>query len=43
MHDDGSSHVNFVAHVSGAARGYLSGVVLFRKRKEWINAHLQVA
>lgn len=43
MHNDGSSHVNFVAHVSGAALGYLSGVVLFRKRKEWVNAHLQIA
>jgi len=43
MHDDGSSHVNFVAHVSGAVLGYLSGVVLFRKRKEWVNAHLQTA
>jgi membrane associated rhomboid family serine protease len=40
---NGSSHVNFVAHVSGAALGYLSGVVFFRKRKEWVNAHLQVA
>jgi membrane associated rhomboid family serine protease len=43
MHNDGSSHVNFVAHVSGAALGYLSGAVLFRKRKEWVNEHLQVA
>ena len=43
MHNDGSSHVNFVAHVSGAALGYLSGLVLFRKRKEWVNAHLQIA
>jgi membrane associated rhomboid family serine protease len=42
-HHNGSSHVNFVAHVSGAALGYLSGVVFFRKRKEWVNAHLQVA
>jgi membrane associated rhomboid family serine protease len=43
MHNDGSSHVNFVAHVSGAALGYLSGLVLFRKRKEWVDAHLQIA
>jgi len=43
MHDDGSSHVNLVAHVSGAALGYLSGLVLFRKRKEWVNEHLQIA
>lgn len=42
-HNDGSSHVNFVAHVSGAALGYLSGVILFRKRKEWVDAHLQIA
>src|SRR5579871_777321 len=42
-HNDGSSHVNFVAHVSGAALGYLSGVVFFRKRKEWVNAHLEIA
>ena len=42
-HNDGSSHVNFVAHVSGAALGYLSGFVLFRKRKEWVNEHLQIA
>ena len=37
-HNAGSSHTNFVAHVSGAALGYLSGVVLFRKRKEWVDA-----
>ena len=43
LHNDGSSHTNFVAHVSGAALGYLSGVVLFRKRKEWVNEHLQLA
>jgi membrane associated rhomboid family serine protease len=43
MHNDGSSHVNFVAHVSGAALGYLSGLVFFRKRKEWVNAHLEMA
>jgi membrane associated rhomboid family serine protease len=42
-HNDGSSHVNFVAHVSGAALGYLSGLVLFRKRKEWVNEHLHIA
>ena len=42
-HNDGSSHVNFVAHVSGAALGYLSGVVFFRKSKEWANSHLQIA
>ena len=42
-HNDGSSHVNFVAHVSGAALGYLSGFVLFRKRKEWVDEHLQIA
>ena len=42
-HADGSSHVNFVAHVSGAALGYLSGLVLFRKRKEWVNANLEIA
>ena len=40
-HGDGSSHVNFVAHVSGAALGYLSGAVLFRKSKEWVDEHLQ--
>ena len=43
MHYNGSSHVNFVAHVSGAALGYLSGLVLFRKRKEWVNEHLELA
>jgi hypothetical protein len=32
-----------VAHVSGAALGYLSGVVFFRKSKEWANSHLQIA
>jgi membrane associated rhomboid family serine protease len=42
-HNDGSSHVNFVAHVSGAALGYLSGLVLFRRCKEWANSHLQIA
>lgn len=42
-HNNGSSHVNFVAHVSGAALGYLSGLVLFRKRKEWVDEHLQLA
>jgi membrane associated rhomboid family serine protease len=42
-HNNGSSHTNFVAHVSGAALGYLSGVVFFRRRKEWVDEHLQVA
>ena len=42
-HNNGSSHVNFVAHLSGAALGYLSGLVLFRKRKEWVDEHLQIA
>ena len=39
-HDDGSSHTNFVAHVSGAAIGYLGGFALFRTRKEWANTQL---
>jgi membrane associated rhomboid family serine protease len=34
LHDDGSSHVNFVAHVSGAALGYLLGMMFFRHQKE---------
>jgi membrane associated rhomboid family serine protease len=37
-HDDGSSNVNFVAHVSGAALGYLAGFLFFRKRKQEILA-----
>jgi membrane associated rhomboid family serine protease len=42
-HDNGSSQVNFVAHVSGAALGYLSGLVFFRKCKEEVDARLQIA
>jgi len=37
-HDDGASNVNFVAHVSGAALGYLAGFLFFRKRKREILA-----
>jgi membrane associated rhomboid family serine protease len=39
-HDDGSSNVNFVAHVSGAALGYLTGFLFFRKRKQEVLALL---
>jgi len=37
-HDDGSSNVNFAAHVSGAVLGYLTGFLFFRKRKQEILA-----
>lgn len=33
-HDDGTSNVNFVAHVSGALIGYLTGLIFFRRRKQ---------
>jgi len=39
-HGDGSSHINLVAHVSGAALGLLAGLVFFRSRKEWVREQL---
>ena len=40
MHSDGSSNVNFVAHISGAALVYLTGMLFFKERKEWAQAQL---
>lgn len=34
--DNGSSNINFAAHVGGALTGYLLGLMLFRKRKQEI-------
>lgn len=41
MHDKGDSHINFVAHVSGAFLGYIAGLIFFRERKEWAQAQLR--
>jgi membrane associated rhomboid family serine protease len=35
---DGQSGINIVAHVSGAAIGFMTGVLLFRKRRQQITA-----
>ncbi len=32
--DDGSSRINFAAHVGGAVTGYLLGLLIFRKHKQ---------
>ena len=37
---DDSSGVNLVAHVSGAALGYLAGIAFFRSRRREIKAEL---
>jgi len=34
--DEGSSNINFAAHVGGAITGYLLGLILFRKQKHEI-------
>lgn len=34
--DEGSSNINFAAHVGGAMAGYLLGLILFRKQKQEI-------
>ena len=31
----GDPHVNVVAHLSGAAIGFLLGMTLFRKKRHW--------
>jgi len=38
VHDKGASNVNFVAHVSGAVVGYLTGVACFHSERERIRA-----
>lgn len=38
LNDKGASNVNFVAHVSGAALGYLTGVACFHSERERIRA-----
>jgi membrane associated rhomboid family serine protease len=43
INNDGSSHVNFVAHVSGAALGYMLGMLLFRHQKAWAQEELDRA
>lgn len=35
---DDQSGINFIAHVSGAALGYFSGIVLFRQRRKEVRA-----
>lgn len=39
-HSDDQSNVNFVAHVSGAAIGFLIGVIFFRRRKAEIKQEI---
>jgi membrane associated rhomboid family serine protease len=34
FNDDGSSNINFAAHVGGAIVGYLLGLILFRRQKQ---------
>lgn len=41
IHDNGSAHINFVAHVSGAFLGYFAGLVFFGERKDWAQAQLR--
>lgn len=38
FHDKGASNVNFIAHVSGAVVGYLTGVAFFQSTRERISA-----
>lgn len=37
-HDDGAAGVNFMAHVSGAVLGLVAGLLLFRRRREEVQA-----
>lgn len=36
FNDEGSSNINFAAHVGGAIAGYLLGLILFRRQKQEI-------
>ncbi|MCG8489703.1 MAG: rhomboid family intramembrane serine protease [Chromatiales bacterium] len=37
FNDEGSSNINFAAHVGGAMVGYLLGLILFRRQKREVN------
>lgn len=39
--DDGTSNINFAAHLGGAFSGYILALVFFRKKKKLVQAELQ--
>ena len=41
LHDKGASHVNFVAHVSGAVLGYVAGIAFFQSERDRIRALIE--